>query len=232
MEQEKNQPGAEQEQPPRVPSVSTSTEEQITSKEPRTYSEEEWNLRQSKLDEQASDAKRLADQASSQAGYWQTEHEALGKQLQELQAEIERKEDAALGDDAEALSAVKIRRQATKAKQESERKEKDVARRESALSVVLKEQAILELSHEYNVEPSVLKIANSREEAELIAKTIKQEREKVQKTSGEPPSFDRSVSDATGSRSFTRGQIAKMPYEEYQKNAQAIEKAYQEGRIK
>ena len=203
MEQEKIQPGAEQEQPSGVTSESTSTEEERTSKEPRTYSEEEWNLRQSKLDEQVSEAKKLAEQTSGQVGYWQQEHETLGKQLQELQAENERKEDAALADDPEGQSAAKVRRQATKAKQESERKEKDVARRESALSVVLKEQAILELSHEYNVEPSVLKIANSWEEAELIAKTIKQEREKVQKGKGEStggvPKYDKSISDAAGS---------------------------------
>ena len=222
MEQDKNQLGAEPEQP-EATSGATSTEGQRTSKEPRTYSEEEWNQRQSKLDKEANEAKKLAEQASGQAGYWQQEHEALGKQLQELQAEIERKEDAALEGDVEGLSAAKVRRQAVKAKQELEKKEKDLARRESALGAVAKEQAISDLSRQYDVAAETLKIATSYEEAELIAKTINQEREKVHgKGTSEKPFFkpDTGISDAATTsfenteRLYAEGKLTTQEYSE------------------
>ena len=193
MEQELNQ----KEQPTEETSAVTPTEETPTS-EPRTYTEEEWRTFQSKADKQINDATIKAQNAEATLRQLNEDHNLLVKQQQELQAEIERKEDEALEGDVEALSAVKIRRQATKATRELAKKEKDIARRESALTGILREQALSEISRQYTIDPEVLKIATSYEEAEIIAKAIKQEREKLPgkvEPKTPPPHYNRGVSD-------------------------------------
>jgi len=234
MEQELNQA----EQPREETSEVTSTEETPTSQEPRTYTEEEWRTLQGKADKRTYESEQKANKAMADLAQMKEDYEFSVKQQQELQVELERKEDQSLEGDQEALSAAKIRRQATKATRELAKKERDIARREAALGGVMREQAISGISRQYGVEPEVLKFATSYEEAELVAKTIQQEREKLlgkgkPKTSPEAksvPKYDTGISTASG-RAYSREWLKNASTEELIAHEKEIDKAFKEGRI-
>jgi len=232
MEDELTQKGA----PEETPSPEVSLEEKKLSKEAKTYSEDEIEkLVQSRSDKLTAQLGYKAAEAERQLETLKQDYEDSQRQIQELTAEIERKEDEAFSGDPEGLSAVRAKREAYKAKKALAQEKKELAQRETALGIVLKEQAIASLAKQYDIEPEVFQIASSYQEAENLAKAIERERQKHPKPGGpEKPGFtpDTGVSDAGSGRVFTHQSIADMSVEEYEANKKAIDKAWREGRIK
>lgn len=227
MEQELTQEGTVQEET----SGTVSTEEKPTSEEPRTYTDEEWKTFQSKADKQIYETSLRATEAEHRLKDLEEDHNLSVKQFQELQQELDRKEEQGAEGDSETLSAIKLRRDTRKAKLEVEKKEKALARREQEMASLYREQYAYDLAKHYGVE--VKELINTESPEAMEVKALKLERERLQKGQAPKPQYDKGISDAGGGRtSFTREGIAKMSYQEYKENAKAIDKAFKAGRIK
>jgi len=146
-----------------------STEQTPTSEKQRTYTEEEWKTFQSKADKQIHESQSKASQIEHQLKTLEEDHTSSVKQLQELQQELDRKEEQGAEGDSEALSAIKLRRQARQAKSDVEKKERDIARRERDMASLLKEQYAYDLAKHYDIPVEALKGAESPEAMQVIA---------------------------------------------------------------
>jgi ribonuclease D len=179
-------------------------------------------LAQGKADAALADVTRKLDRM-------QSDNQDLVKEIEELQAELSRKEEDAFAGDEDGLKAIRAKRELVKLKKEFAYKERDLKEREESLTKVLREQAISEISQRYDVSPKLLARTVSYEDAEELAKMIVAERPK---SATEPSGFDTGVSDVGGRRSFTRAAIEAMSYQEYKANEKEIDAAYRAGRIK
>ena len=212
MEQDLIPKGAAQEEI----SAATSEVEETTSKQPRTYTEEEWRTFQSKADKQIAEASNRFRETEAHLTRMTEDYQSLSETVKELENEIVRKEETAFEGDTEGLSAAKMRREVIKAKKELAQKEKVIARREEELTKILREQSITEIARQYNVKPELLKYAVSYAEAEELAKAIQQERglQPLKLATKETPGFDIGVSDVGASKTLTIEQVKKMSLEE------------------
>ena len=197
MEQEVKQEGAVTEET----SQAVSTVEKPTSEEARTYTEEEWKTFQSKADKQIYESQTKATEAEGRLRTLEEDHTSSVKQLQELQQEIDRKEEQGADGDSEALSAIKLRRQARQARVDVEKKERELVHREQQMATLYKEQFAYDLAKHYDVDVKVLLEAESPEAMEV--KALKLEREKLQKAETKTPKettkkFDTGISDVGG----------------------------------
>lgn len=165
-----------------------------TTPEPRVYSEEEWDKRQSSIDKQVADIRKQHDEALVQSR----------KQYDETLAQLEARQDAEFlskveegGGDVDAAKRILARDQAAR------KRERDIEGRENTmksqilqLGEVAKQNDANRLAKEYGVDADELLKANDPAEMERIALKLALEASKVE--AKKPVKTDTNVPSAKG----------------------------------